>query len=287
MDPVDTLFNQKLKPVDFNLIRKEVYDYCGIKITPVKKQMVEGRLRRRLKALGMHSYDDYCDFVFRKRDQHDDDEFIHLVDAITTNKTEFFREPVHFSYLSSQVVPKFLKRASGGNTPVFRIWSAACSTGQEPYSMAMELAEYARLQQTFLFQVYGTDICTKVLETAKKAVYNFDDAVSIPSGLKQRYLLKSKKSSSNLVRVVPELRKKVSLRRLNLKDRDFGVKGKMDVIFCRNVIIYFDTKTQEDILRRLALCLRKGGYLFLGHSESIHGMELPIKPVAPTIYERI
>ncbi len=285
MEQSNTLFSQKLKSADFNLIRQEVYDYCGIKITPVKRQMVEGRLRRRVKALGMHSYDEYCAHVFGNGKHHD--EFINLVDVITTNKTEFFREPVHFTCLSNQLLPTFQQSRGAAETNPFRIWSAACSTGQEPYSMAMELAEFSRIQGSYPFRVYATDISTQVLQVAKRAVYSYADVDSIPLEMKRRYLLKSKNSDTQQVRITPQIRKLISFRRMNLKDNDYGIKAKMDVIFCRNVIIYFDTKTQESILRKLALCLRKGGFLFLGHSESIHGMELPVRPFAPTVYERI
>lgn len=282
MEQVTSLFTQRLAPVDFDLICSKVYDYCGINISPKKQQMVEGRLRSRIRALGLASFSEYCSFVFATGETPD--EFIHLVDAITTNKTEFFREPAHFSYLKRQLLPALLQ--SGTIRPL-RVWSSACSTGQEPYSLAMELAEFNRTQEQFEFQVFATDICTQVLDIATHAVYSTDVAMEIPVDRQKRYLLKSKKRGSNLVRISPEIRKSVRFKRLNLNDQEYGMKGKMDIIFCRNVIIYFDAWTQEAILRKLALCLRKGGYLFLGHSEAIHGMDLPVRPVAPTIYERV
>jgi chemotaxis protein methyltransferase CheR len=285
MELNSSLFSQKLSQADFNLIRKEVYDYCGINIGLVKKQMVEGRLRRRIKSLKMSSYDEYCRYVFKNGGRQD--EFIHLIDAITTNKTEFFREPAHFSYLSQHILPTLLRSGNGRATRPLQVWSAACSTGQEPYSCAIELAEFSRLQRHFTFQVYATDICTNVLKLARKAVYPSEATASIPQEIMKRYLLKSRDRTKPLVRIAPEIRKVVRFQRLNLKDKDYGIKSKMDVIFCRNVIIYFDTTTQQDILARLSLHLRKGGYLFLGHSESIHGMDLPVRSVSPTVYERI
>lgn len=284
MGQTGSLFTQTLAPADFDRICSEVYEYCGINIAPTKQQMVEGRLRKRIRALGLSSFSEYCTSVFRKGEIQD--EFIHLVDAITTNKTEFFREPAHFSFLKRQLLPALIQGSQPMIRPL-RIWSSACSTGQEPYSLAMELAEFNRLQERFEFQVFATDICTQVLEIATRAVYSSEVAADIPPDLQNRYLLKSKKSGSGLVRIAPEIRKLVRFRRLNLKEHDYSIKGKMDIIFCRNVIIYFDNQTQETILRRLALCLRKGGYLFLGHSEAIHGMNLPVRQVAPTIYERI
>ncbi len=280
-----TLFNQRLTPADFDLICSEVYEYCGINITPSKKQMVEGRLRSRIRILGLSTFTDYCDFVFRNGGLQD--EFIHLIDSVTTNKTDFFREPAHFSYLNSQFLPAMMREGKTSMHSPLYIWSSACSTGQEPYSLAMELAEFKRQYDDFDFRILATDISTQVLGICKRAVYSVDASADIPAELKRRYLLKSKDSRSKLVRIVPEIRRLVKFRRLNLKERDYGINRKMDVIFCRNVIIYFDGKTQEAILRRLSLCLRKGGLLFLGHSEAIHGMDLPVRPLAPTIYERI
>ncbi len=279
-----SLFTQQLDLDDFDLIRGKVYDYCGINIVRTKKQMVEGRLRSRIRFLGLSSFSEYCKYVFFNGGSQE--EFIHLVDAITTNKTEFFREPAHFDYLKNHLLPLLLRDSNFSVHRPLRIWSAACSTGQEPYSLAMYLTEFNRLEKQFDFQIFATDISTQVLEICKKAIYSMEVAEGIPADLQKRYLLKSKNLRSRLVRISPEIRKCVRFKRLNLNDRDYGVKGKMDIIFCRNVIIYFDAETQEAILRKLALCLKIGGYLFLGHSESIHGMDLPVLPVAPTIYVR-
>ncbi len=280
-----SLYEELLTAADFDLVCREIYDYCGINITAKKKQMIEGRLRSRIRILGLRMFSEYCNFVFREGGYPD--EFIHLIDSITTNKTEFFRERDHFSYLRSHALPNLLH---GSNTPLNRplsIWSAACSTGQEPYTLAIELAEFKRLHGHFDFQIFATDICTQVLETGKRAVYSVDVAEDIPPDLQKRYLLKSKDASRKLVRIAPEIRRLVRFNRLNLKDEDYGVRVKMDIIFCRNVIIYFDAATKEAILRRLALCLRKGGLLFLGHSESLHRMDIPVRPVASTIYARV
>ncbi len=282
--PIESLFNQQLSNADFELICSQVYDYCGINISPAKRQMVEGRLRSRVRALGLRSFSEYCQSVFSNSGFQG--EFIHLVDAITTNKTEFFREPAHFSYLKNELLPALHLGKFPLRRPL-RVWSSACSTGQEPYSLAMELAEFKRTYNDFDFRVQATDISTQVLGVAVRAIYNDDLASDIPVSYQKRYLLKSKDAANKLLRIGPEIRKCVQFARLNLNDADYGQKGKMDIIFCRNVIIYFDAKTQEAILRKLALCLRMGGYLFLGHSETIHGMDLPVRAIAPTIYERI
>ncbi len=280
----ESLFTQQLSNADFELICNRVYDYCGINISSTKKQMVEGRLRKRVRALGLPSFAKYCTSVFNNSSFQG--EFIHLVDAITTNKTEFFREPAHFAYLTNELLPALHLGKSPLQRPL-RIWSSACSTGQEPYSLAMELAEFKRSYADFDFRVQATDICTQVLNIASKAIYSDELAGDIPVNYQKQYLLKSRDASSRLMRISPEIRRCVKFCRLNLNDNDYGIKGKMDIIFCRNVIIYFDARTQEAILKRLALCLRIGGYLFLGHSETIHGMTLPVRAIAPTIYERI
>lgn len=280
----DPLFTQTLSNTDFDLICSKVYDYCGISISAAKRQMVEGRLRKRVRALQLRSFSDYCSGVLRNGTFQD--EFIHLVDAITTNKTEFFREPAHFSYLRERLLPAVHQSTAPLRRPL-RVWSSACSTGQEPYSLAMELNEYTRAYNDFRFQVTATDICTQVLEVASRAVYADELAIDIPPAYRKRYLLRSKDPVSRLVRIGPEIRKHVQFGRLNLNDSNYGMTMKMDIIFCRNVIIYFDAQTQETILKRLANCLRKGGHLFLGHSETIHGMDLPVRMVAPTVYERV
>jgi len=282
--PTESLFTQQLSSADFGLICSQVYDYCGINISAAKKQMVEGRLRKRVRALGVGSFSEYCNHVFSG--DAFQDEFIHLVDAITTNKTEFFREPAHFSYLTNELLPTIHLGKQPLRRPL-RVWSSACSTGQEPYSLAMELSEFKRLHDDFDFQVQATDISTQVLRIAIRAIYNDDLASDIPETYQKRYLLKSKDANRSLLRIGPKIRRLVRFGRLNLNDVKYGMKAKMDIIFCRNVIIYFDAKTQEAILRKLALCLRLGGYLFLGHSETIHGMDLPVRAIAPTIYERI
>ena len=183
----ESLFNQTLSNADFELICSKVYDYCGISISAAKRQMVEGRLRKRVRALELPSFSDYCSAVFRNGAFQD--EFIHLVDAITTNKTEFFREPAHFSYLTKQLLPAVHQ----GHIPLrrpFRIWSSACSTGQEPYSLAMELTEYQRAHSDFDFQVLATDICTQVLQIATRAVYAIDIAADIPAEYQKSFSAK-------------------------------------------------------------------------------------------------
>jgi chemotaxis protein methyltransferase CheR len=166
-------------------------------------------------------------------------------------------------------------------------WSAACSSGEEPYTLAMVLDQFSRRARGFTFQVLGTDISTRVLETARDGIYHEERIEQIPLELRSSYFMKSRDRSRKLVRVVPELRAHVKFRRLNFMEEDFGMREKMDVVFCRNVLIYFDRPTQEAVINRICGHLHSGGYLFTGHSETINGMKVPLTPVANTVSRRI
>jgi chemotaxis protein methyltransferase CheR len=260
------------------LIRAE----AGINLGAEKRTMLEIRIRRRLKALEMESYDAYCNYLFGHRGMKE--EIVHLIDVVTTNKTDFFREPKHFSFLVERVLPQFWARS--GERPFF-IWSAGCSTGEEPYTMAMLLSEFAEQHSGFRFRLLATDISTTVLERAARGVYSEDAAGPIPAGLKRKYFMRSRDKADPRVRVAPELRRAIEFRHLNFMDSEYRVAEKVDAIFCRNVIIYFERPTQEAILSKLVQCLTPGGHLFVGHAETLHNMNLPLTPVAPSLYRRV
>lgn len=269
---------------NFGRLSAFVSEHCGIRLPPAKKTMLEARLRRRLRALGMKSYDDYCDYLFGPEGQRD--EVVRMIDQVTTNKTEFFRESVHFDYLVRTCLPRFCDAAKGGAWRKMILWSAGCSTGEEPYTLAMVLSEFRETRPGFRFSILATDISTRVLEKAALGIYDAESVAPVPPAMKLKYLLKSKDRSKGLVRVAPALRSQVSFRRLNLMDEDFGIREASDVIFCRNVIIYFDKPTQEELVNRLARRLAPGGHLFLGHSETLCGMDVPLVQMAPTVYRR-
>jgi chemotaxis protein methyltransferase CheR len=214
-------------------------------------------------------------------------ELVHMIDAITTNKTDFFREPVHCQYLSETALPEFLAEAQAGGRKKFLVWSAGCSSGQEPYTLAIVLSEFAEQHPDFQFGIIATDISTKVLDKARLGIYEQHVVEDIPLSLKQKYLLRSKDRERGLVRVVPELRNRISFQRVNLMDEQFVVSEPMDAVFCRNVIIYFERATQQKLLGRLCHCLKDGGYLFLGHSETVHGFDLPLVRISSTIYRKV
>lgn len=274
--------SQSLSAADFKRLSEFIYQELGIKMPGAKKTMLEGRLQKRLRVLGFGSFRDYCDYLFSP--QGSGSELIQMIDLVTTNKTDFFREPEHFDYLRQKVLPEWERKHPGKKLAV---WSAGCSTGEEPYTLAMVLAEYAENCAGPDFQILATDISTRVLEKAKMAVYGEERVAPVPLLLKKKYLLRSKDKNSQLVRIVPELREKVRLRRLNFMDGDFGMREKLDIIFCRNVIIYFDRQTQEKLLNRFYAHMAPGGYIFMGHSETLSGLDVPLTMVHPTVYRKL
>jgi len=273
----------RLAPRDFKLLANFIEREVGIQVPPAKHTLVESRLRKRLRALGMSKFHEYTEYVFGP--QRDEAEIIHLIDAITTNKTDFFREPHHFEYLVQTVLPALLADEDAGATRPLTVWSAASSTGEEPYTLAMLLNEFAE-RRPMRWQVIATDISTAVLERGKRAIYSEAVAAPIPPALKHKYLLRSRDREKALVRIVPGLRRRVTFQRLNLLSSRYDVPGPIDVIFCRNVFIYFNRKTQEEILRRFVDLLRPGGFVFLGHSETTNGLSVPLIQIIPTVYRK-
>jgi chemotaxis protein methyltransferase CheR len=269
---------------DFNRLSEFIHDSCGIKITPAKKVMLESRLAKRLKNLGMGSFRDYFEYLFSPNGMQN--ELVHMIDVVTTNKTDFFREPAHFSYLVEKAVPGLINLHDAGTGRVLSLWSAGCSTGEEPYTIAMVLNELKEKYREFRYMVLATDISTKVLDIAKLGIYSEDAVGPVPDPLKKKYLMRGKDSLQGMIRIVPELRERVKFRRLNFMEGDFGMREPMDIIFCRNVIIYFDRITQEKLLKRFCGHLLPGGYVFMGHSETLQRMDLPLVPVAPTVYRK-
>jgi len=273
-----------LSPRDFARMSKLIYDECGIKMPDVKKTMLEARLAKRLRGLGLHSFDDYCDYLFSREGM--EQELVLMIDLVTTNKTDFFREPAHFDYMLQSVLPEWVGGGEGVSGRKLKVWSAGCSTGEEPYTLAMILNEFAEEHPGFDYRILATDICNGVLEKAIQAVYDEERIAPVPQHLKRKYLLRSKERTSGLVRIVPELREKVRFRRLNFMDNDFGIHETVDIIFCRNVVIYFDRPTQERLLNKFCAHLASDGYIFMGHSETLNGLDVPLVMVHPTIYRK-
>lgn len=269
----------RLSASEFRRISELIYSTCGINLTEAKKVLVESRLQKRLISLQMNSFTAYCDMVTSPAGRQT--ELVHMIDAVTTNKTDFFREPVHFEFLKDEIIPSW---ASLESNRIFKVWSSACSSGEEPFTTAMVLSEAAR-QRTFDFRITASDISTRILEKAQLAIYPERTIAVVPMDLRKRYLLRSK--DNDTVRIVPTLRSKISWKRLNLMDDVLEIDNDFDLVFCRNVLIYFDRQTQEQVINRICQKMKTGGHLFIGHSESIYNMRLPLRQLYPTIFQKI
>jgi chemotaxis protein methyltransferase CheR len=267
----------------FAELTRLIEDHTGIRLPSVKRTMVEGRLRKRVRALGLKDLSEYGAAIFNHGRLSE--EFAHVVDCVTTNKTDFFREPQHFAFLRDSAIPNLLKLRRPPGAPL-KFWSAAASIGAEAYTIAFVAADLLGLDGP-PFAILGTDISREVLEQARRAVYPLALAEPIPDAVRRRYLMFARDASRAEFRIAPELRRRVRFEALNLMDDQFAVDSDFDVIFCRNVLIYFSKPTQSAVLRRLSAHLRPGGYLLLGHSESLAGNDhAELRPVAPTVFRR-
>lgn len=284
MDPITSgVFKYKMTDEDFNKLSTFVYEELGIKMPYPKKIMLQGRLQKRVSALNMSTFKEYIEFVFSKEGQAD--EIIKMIDLITTNKTDFFRESTHFDYLTETVLQELCSAKPSHKT--IRIWSAGCSSGEEPYTIAIVMKEFLQNHPEVDFEIYATDISLRILQKAATAIYPEERISVIPDSLKKKYFLRSKDQTVKTVRLVPEIRSRVKFSRLNFMDSYYSVEKEFDIIFCRNVLIYFDRDAQQDVICKLASKLKKDGYFFLGHSESITNMKVPLKQIKPTIFRKI
>ncbi len=282
----DNSFIKSLSERDFKRLSEFIHSNLGIKMPGSKITMIESRLRKRLRVRKISSFTEYCDYLFSERGMAE--ELNYFIDVVTTHKTDFFREEDHFRFLVQRVIPELVTKMGSGVGRKLNLWSAASSRGHEVYTIAIVLNEFRERYPglDFDYFILGTDISNDVLEDGRKAIYDHDDIDPVPKDMKKKYFLKSKDPSKNLVRVVPELRNKVKFRQLNLMDDDFQLRELMDVIFCRNVMIYFDKKTQDTLLYKLCNYLKNGGYLFMGHSEVLHNPNLPLVSKAPAVYRK-
>jgi chemotaxis protein methyltransferase CheR len=273
-----------LSDSEFKRLSSFIESELGIRMPETKRIMLESRLQKRLRRFGFENYKQYVDYVFS--DEGRESELINMIDAVTTNKTDFFREAEHFDYLVGKIVPAAEGRDGAGITRPFSVWSAGCSTGEEPYTIAMVLEERRVMDPRFSYKIFASDLSTQVLDKAKEAVYEESKVAVVPMSFKKKYMLKSRDKDKALVRMKPELRARISFARINFMDDSYPVSETFDVVFCRNVIIYFERPIQEAILKKLCRHIRPGGWLILGHSETLTGMSMPLRGVAPTVYER-
>lgn len=263
---------------DFARVKSMVHDFAGIDLNESKKSLVYNRLSKRIRVLGKSSFKSYLDYVAKQGD----DEFVHLINAITTNLTFFFRELHHFEYLANTVIPKLIK--NNAQTKRIRIWSAGCSTGEEPYSLAIVLKE--TVPADWDVRVIATDLDTNVIETGRAGVYKKDRLKGISEERKKRWFLKGSGSMQGWVRTKPELQEMIEFGQVNLMNEWPTIKERLDVIFCRNVVIYFDKPTQSKLFDRFADQLVAGGHLFVGHSESLYKVCDRFELLGKTVYKR-
>lgn len=262
---------------DFRFVSRMIGERAGIVLNESKRELVYGRLVRRLRALGLKRFEDYCEVL-----QSDDGEEVeHFINALTTNLTSFFREGHHFAYLQNEFLPVFQKSSSNQG---LRVWSAGCSTGEEPYSLAMIIAESLGLGRDW--KILASDLDSNVVRTASAGVYAVDRVQGIASGRIKKWFLRGSGSREGFVKVVPSLRERIGFRQLNLLE-PWPMTKPFDVIFCRNVVIYFDKDTQRKLFDRFADQLVPGGYLFVGHSESLFKVCDRFRPIGGTIYEKL
>lgn len=266
---------------DFRRLAALIHARSGIRMPPSKRTFLEGRMRRHMRHLGFGDLAEYCRWLFEKDGLAEDETA--LIDAVTTNKTEFFRERHHFDFLAATAMPTLRAAGTGTQRPL-RIWSAGCSNGAEPYSLAMICDDFARASSGFHFEILASDISTDMLRQAVRAIYPYAAIEPVPIGLRKRYLLRD--DARREVRIIPELRRTVKFVHHNLMREPYPAHQTTDIVVCRNLLIYFDRPTQREVLARLCRHIRPGGYLILGHSEGTVGLTLPLRPVAPTTFLR-
>ncbi len=265
---------------EFNFLRKIVNDRTGIVVVDEKIDMFYSRLARRVRKLGLPSFKQYCDVI---RDEKDGLEAAQLINAITTNLTSFYREGYHFEFLSKSLVPELIR--TDPKQKRLRIWSAGCSTGEEPYSIAVTLNQLGLPAKGWDIEILATDIDSNVLEHAARGVYGLDQIQSIPDQYVRSGFLKGKGGRFGKVRVKQDVRNLVKFAQLNLNS-EWSLPEPMDVVFCRNVIIYFDTESKKKLVDRIAENLKTEGYLFIGHSESLFRVSNRLELVGKTIYRK-
>ena len=269
-----------ITPREFKLFRDTVYREAGIRLAPCKEALVVGRLSRRLRELGVRTFGEY-----HARVEEDPAERTRMLEALCTHETHFFREPRHWELLERDVLPRWRAEGNAGRREKrVRAWSAACSSGEEAYTLAMVLRHHLPPEEGWMVEVTATDLSTRVLERAKEALWPVEKAREVPAPYLKRWMLRGTRSQEGKMTVAPELRELVRFARVNLNDASYPVPGRFDLVFCRNVLIYFDRDSRAPVVDRLLDRVSPGGLFFLGHAESLNGVTTRAKVVIPTVY---
>ncbi len=274
--------NIELSEENFRKISKTVYDHCGINLHDGKKQLVKARLAKLIRQNKFTSFEEYLDFI---KNDESGFEFSKLIDSISTNLTSFFREPKHFNFISSVFLPDMLAKKKKTGRKRIRVWSAGCSSGEEPYSIGIALREAIPDFESWDVKILATDISTTVLDRARKGIYDEKRVQPVSASLKRRYFFSVKSDGIKKFQVMDNIKNMILFRYLNLME-PWPIKGPLDFIFCRNVMIYFDKPTQGKLVNRFYELLDKDGILFTGHSESLTGIRHNFAYIQPTIYKR-
>jgi len=264
---------------EFKLFQELIHREAGIFLADSKKALLVSRLSRRLSELGLGSFGEYHRYITKD----DPGEKVRMLDCVSTNETHFFREPRQFEFLEERVIPEW-REAAGGRPRRLRVWSAACSTGEEPYSIAMTLLAHLPRESGWEVEVLASDISTRVLATAREAVWPVERASEIPERLLRRFMLRGTGARAGRMKAGPELREAVRFERINLNAETYPVTGLFDLVFCRNVLIYFDGPSKTRVCRQLLRHLHPRGYLFLGHAEGVLDMAGEVARAGPTVY---
>jgi chemotaxis protein methyltransferase CheR len=272
-----------MRDSDYQFIRELVYTRSRINLGPDKKELVSARLSKRLRETKITSISEYCRYL---QEQESEEELSHLIDAISTNYTFFFREIEHFDFLRKIAIPEMMKRRAQEKWPCFNVWSAACASGEEPYSIAISLAEHFGPMSPWPWRIEATDISHKILQRARIGIYREESIGKVSPQLLRAHFQKGFGPQEGNFRVKPHIQQGVTFRQLNLLEGIFPFAEPFHVIFCRNVMIYFDRPTQEELIARLAQRLVPGGYLYVGHSESLSGISHSLETIRPAIYRK-
>lgn len=267
---------QKLSIDDFRRFAKLIYAKAGIHLSEAKREMLSLRLSKRMRVLRCNSFRDYFDFITSEATGK---ELLSMLDVVTTNKTDFFREVEHFNFLQKEVFPLLFKKKKR-----ISIWCAACSSGEEPYTVAMLIMECLPNYRDYEIKILATDISTSILETAKKGIYTADKVMQVPPQLRQKYFTRQRGKVDGNYCVRDDLKKMIFFRILNLMEDPFPFSAQFDVIFCRNVLIYFDRESQKHVIEKIFKHTIGGGYFLIGHSESLNRTNPGYVYVAPAIY---
>jgi len=277
-------YDLEMSDEDYLLFAKMIYDLCGIDLGDNKKELVKARLAKRMRALGLRNFSDYFDHL--KRDKSGE-ELIEMLNVISTNVTSFFRERQHFDYMTKVALPEIMGRKKKSGAKKIRIWSAASSTGEEVCTLLFVLAEYLQTLSGWDIKVLGTDISTKALAVAEIGAYSLQKLKEIPQAVQAKYVERCVQGNEQCFKIKNYLSDLAVFRRLNLMDQSYPFQGKFDIIFCRNVMIYFDKETQGRLVNKMCRYLDDNGFLFIGHSESLLNLQTGLTTMAPAVFKKL